>query len=394
MAYAQIKKSSIVTPMNNALSLFTTHVETVAELKELYRASEARAARMRLLSVIGRELALSDARTISECVLLCAHKIAHFLGYAHASVHYDAQENGLFIPFPSQPLDTPDEIRGDHLGTVVINTIKTLLDISDEEDRETVKMGLELMGMALYRISLDAKQVELLAKLQQREQSLEYLVGRLFSAQEDERRNLSHELHDGAAQTATALMRMLEGGTASSSEVLSQNDRLRCAQIARDLVKELRAIIGGLRPTLLDDLGFEAALRALSEGLEEAGYTVNLTINVVDFDWTLPVETALFRITQEAITNIRTHAGGPCRVDISLKTHLEHKADYKTLVLEVRDYGQGVTKKQHSAQRRNRGRHIGRDVMRERSSAIGGKFEWQALDNGVLLRVTLLSDRL
>lgn len=325
-------------------------VETVAELRELYRAAEARAARLRLLSTTGRQLAMAEAVTIEPIMQGCADRIAYFLGQRGGAVLAPGAA-GLPIPAPGS--------EGRILAILAIEGLAGLEDISDPEDREAVRLQLEMMGATIDRITRERE-------LQEREARLEFVVGRLFSAQEEERRRVSHELHDGVAQTATALARLLEGADSAAS-------RPKLAGIARDLVGELRAVIRGLRPTILDDLGLEAGLRALADALEAEGYRVDVTISSDVAQWPGHIETALYRVAQEALSNIRKHAGGPCAVTLELSARREAAAPF----LRIADQGQGA-RAGGSADRL----HFGVDVMRERMASIGGALEWRAAPGG------------
>jgi len=325
-------------------------VETVAELRELYRAAEARAARLRLLSTNGRQLAMAEAGTLDAILQACADRIGYFLGRRGGAVH-GGSAAGLPIPAPGSD--------GGIVGTLAIEGLNLLDDVVDAEDREAVRLQLEMIGATIDRI---ARQRE----LQEREARLEFVVGRLFSAQEEERRRVSHELHDGVAQTATALARLLEGteGTA---------DRTKLAGIARELVGELRSVIRGLRPTVLDDLGLEAALRALIEALEADGYTVQISIASEVARWPSHIETALYRVTQEALSNVRKHAGGPCQVTLELAARQTDERPF----LRITDHGHGL----RDGEVPDRS-HFGIEVMRERMVAIGRALDWQAPPQG------------
>lgn len=358
--------------MESASPLLTTQIETVAELRELYRAAEARAARLRLLSQAGGELALAEMTTVETVLQTCAGRLAHFLGRGRASI---AQQGpGLALRAPGQSEGTATA----PFAFVIIDGFADLSDIPDGEDREAVRLVLELMGATASRIEREAERGRLTATLREREQRLEYVVGRLFTAQEDERRRLSHELHDGVAQTATALVRLLEGGTDRAQEPVAGPQRARLAQIARELVQEIRAIIGGLRPTLLDDLGLRAALRYLAESLETDGYTVTFDVPKGAMPLPSAVETALFRVAQEAVSNIRKHAGGPCPVTLSLS------ADAPAgITLRISDGGRGLSHAEPTGTQAQQGMHVGREVMHERMLAIGGHLLWEAGPEGV-----------
>lgn len=325
-------------------------VETVAELRELYRAAEARAARLRLLSTNGRQLAMAEAATIEAILQGCADRLGYFLGQRGGAVQ-PADNAGLPIPAPGND--------GGTLAVLALEGLSRLEDITDSEDREAVRLQLEMLGATIDRINRARE-------LHEREARLEFVVGRLFSAQEEERRRVSHELHDGVAQTATALARLLEGAEGIA-------DRPKLAAIARDLVGELRGVIRGLRPTVLDDLGLESGLRALAETLEAEGFTIQVAIASEVARWPTQIETALYRVAQEALSNVRKHAGGPCAVSLELSVR---RGDTQPF-LRIADQGQGRTAGEDANTL-----HFGIDVMRERMVSIGGTLDWQAPDKG------------
>lgn len=341
-------------------------LDRVADLRELYRAAEARAARMRLLSNVGKALSEARPETLAATLDQCAERLAFFLGAKAAVLRIGGQGSGVPIRAPGQ--DAP-------LAHVAIEGIARAEDIADPEDRETFRLYLELIGSAIDRDRRDAERQQLVEALQDREKRLEMLVERLFSAQESERLRVSQELHDGVAQTATALARVLEGAGPDAPDIPA-SERAQLAGIARGLVRELRAVIGGLRPTLLDDLGLEAAIRALAEGLEEEGYRVALTLAGAPDRLAHTLETALFRVAQEAIANIRKHAGGPCAVRIELVLDSSGAERF----LRIADSGRGPAAA--IAPRVDGGEHIGIGVMTERMAAVGGRLDWRAGPHG------------
>lgn len=353
-------------------------LETVAELRELYRAAEARSARMRLLSACGQDLAAAEPETIANRLQQSGDRLAFFLGSKAARVTEGNSGQGLVImaPAPQRRI----------VARIAIDGIASIEDIADVEDRGAVAMHLDLMGATIDRIERERERGALLAALRERERRLGGMVGKMFTAQEDERRRVSQDLHDGVAQTATALVRLLEGAGTSATEPIPSSDRRRLAGIARELVQELRAVIGGLRPTLLDDLGLHAALQSLAEGLERETYRVSLRLEDQSPRFAPHVETALFRVAQEALTNIRKHAGGPCAVAIELTRQVDEGA----LVLRIRDHGCGPVNREASAGNWPPGRHVGLDVMRERMTAIGGDLDWRVAPEGSVTVTTRL----
>ena len=347
-----------------------SEIETIAELRELYRAAEARAARLRLLSSSGREMAKTGSDGVDDVLTHVAAQLAYFLGHTRAEISFDPDGPGMPIPAPGNDAHI--------VGRLHIHGLSSLEDISDEEDRDAYRMHIEMIGATIDRINRERERTKLLSALHERELHLEYLVGQIFSAQEEERRRVSHDLHDGVAQTATALVRMLEGVSSRPAADIPAASRIRLTSIARDIVHELRAVIAGLRPTLLDDLGLDTAIRALAEALSNDGFEVVLNIETPSVPFSGQIETALFRVAQEAVTNIRKHAGTGCRVELELRLPPCESSPY----LRVEDFGKGSDRALDESRLAQGGRHFGIDVMKERMAAVGGELLWNAKPNG------------
>ncbi|ALA60287.1 PAS domain-containing sensor histidine kinase [Nitrospira moscoviensis] len=138
----------------------------------------------------------------------------------------------------------------------------------------------------------------------------ERLVGKIMVAQEDERRRIARDLHDGIGQTLTSLavgLRSLEEARAME-EAAPQAKTLR--RIAAEAVDEVRRIARGLRPSVLDDLGLAEAVRQYAREYRRAhGIAADVHVDGLAAD-RLPsaVETTLYRIIQEALTNAARHA--------------------------------------------------------------------------------------
>ena len=246
----------------------------MADLRDLYRASEARAARLRLLSTIGQALGVAAPATMDAALHRCVQDIAFFLGQPHGRLSLTQEEAGeQLIPVhaPGKPQQA--------VAWLEVPGVPALDAIGDPEDRDACRLCLNLLGATIDRFAREAERDALLAALCDREQRLEALVSRIFSAQEEERRRVSHELHDGVAQTMTALVRMIEGGGRQAQTGMSRQERERLVKIGRGLLRDLRAVIGGLRPPLLDDLGLAAALQTLADGLTAEGYAVTLDVD-------------------------------------------------------------------------------------------------------------------
>ncbi|MBI1291974.1 histidine kinase, partial [bacterium] len=297
---------------------------SVGELRALYRDAEARAARLRLLIEAGRDLSAADHDTLEPLLSAAARRAALFAGLTEGEAHLGHDAPGLDLIAPGR---APRRVGGLLLSRE--NGAPTVLD---QEDTEALAMLRQLMAAAIDRVSRDTERERLLALLRERERRLENVIARLFSVQEEERRRVSRELHDGVAQTAGALFRQLEAHTTGAGH----DTMIRLSAMAQGLVRELRSAIADLRPTALDDLGLFAAVASLADGLAQEGFDVDLRTTGPQ-RWPPVLETAFFRVAQEAIANVRQHAGGPCRVSVRACGEPESGV----WMLSVRDWGKG-----------------------------------------------------
>ncbi len=181
----------------------------------------------------------------------------------------------------------------------------------------------------------------------------------VVAAQEEERRRLAQDLHDGPLQTLVHVARQVEGadkGVGSQSEVHAT---------VLDLVDELRRIARGLRPSVLDDLGLVAAVQRLLGDVEErSAVTATLGTTGTERRLTAPVELALFRVAQEAVSNAERHAE---------PTHIAVGISFETseVRLLVSDDGRGFDPARAEAERRPGA--LGLSGMRERLLLTGGR---------------------
>ncbi len=161
------------------------------------------------------------------------------------------------------------------------------------------------------------------------------LARAVWKVQEDERRRMARELHDGIGQTLTALKNQLERlelGAAGEPELRAR--LAEAVEIAARALQETRELSRLLRPPVLDDLGLLPALRSLGRALERGGLRVELHASGLDERLDPDLETLVFRIAQEALTNVLKHA----QVEDAL---LEVERSRGTLRLRVSDRGRG-----------------------------------------------------
>lgn len=156
-----------------------------------------------------------------------------------------------------------------------------------------------------------AENIRLYQELQQKEALRSELLRKVIGVQEEERRRIARELHDETSQALTALILSLETASrAAPSGPAEVAARLREADsVARGLLENVHRLIFDLRPSVLDDLGLVAAVRWYAQSrLEPLGARVHLETEGSERRLPSQIETAVFRVTQEALTNIARHA--------------------------------------------------------------------------------------
>lgn len=206
----------------------------------------------------------------------------------------------------------------------------------------------------------------------------------LFSAIEAERRHTAYELHDGIGQKLSLLISGMRSANPSHSTI-EQSARLdELGKLAQSALKEVRRIAMGLRPSLLDDLGLAIAVEKIVQDCRDLT-AVQISLRTSSLGTTrLPddVETAAFRIFQEAIANVIRH---------SEAAHAIVELNYQGSALElvVEDDGRGFDPKKGRMEPAEGG-HMGLIGIRERVALLGGSF---ALDTapgkGCRIRVAL-----
>ncbi|MDQ0085967.1 MULTISPECIES: cache domain-containing protein [Variovorax] len=199
------------------------------------------------------------------------------------------------------------------------------------------------------------------------EAKLRLLARRVVQSQEEERGHLARELHDGTSQTLVSAKLLIESAVESLDRQRQPTPPALAKALQRlnDSLIEVRRISHRLRPALLDTLGLPAALeRLVDEFREEGGVDASMMMGGESFELQPEVKTALFRLTQEALTNVRKHANAQ-HVNIAL-----HFDEEEGVRLEVSDDGTGFDIQAVQLDPR---RGIGLRNMRERMEAIGGR---------------------
>jgi signal transduction histidine kinase len=235
-------------------------------------------------------------------------------------------------------------------------------------------------------------QDELESLVEKRTLALRKLSARLMRVQDEERRRIARELHDGLGQWLAAAqinvdMELARGACEGSATLQETRDLIDHA------VSSIRTMSYLLHPPLLDEAGFDSAAHWFIEGLaRRSGIHIK-----VDF-WHLeaetsaaaknsrmpdPVELALFRALQEGLTNVHRHSASP-------KAEVRFQRSSERALLEIQDFGCGLPQQvMDRFQRTGTGSGVGLAGIRERIKELGGDFTILSDSTGTLLRATV-----
>jgi len=217
------------------------------------------------------------------------------------------------------------------------------------------------------------------------EETLRALSGRLLHLQDEERRRLARELHDSAGQLLAALsMNLTPLESESARNTASATHAIRQSlDLVNQLSRELRTISHLLHPPLLDEVGLSSALRLYLEGFTERS-KIKVEFECPEDFGRLPqdLETAVFRVVQECLTNIHRHSGSPvAKVLLSRSDHQVH--------LKVEDQGRGISAEKRKAMDTDGMPGVGIRGMRERIRQLGGTLEISSNGQGTVVVATL-----
>lgn len=217
---------------------------------------------------------------------------------------------------------------------------------------------------------ISSENARLLARLAHGERRLRLVSRGVLRLQEAERGRISRELHDSVGQSLTALkmqLELLEGEAARDSASL-QARLAELKGLADRALQEVRQLSRLLRPQMLDDLGLLATLRWLARTVhQQSGIDVRLAVSGVEERLDPDLETLLFRVVQEALTNTVKHARAA-----TAEVDLRRQGD--RLVLRIQDHGTGFDVARF-LEGREEDPGFGLRGMRDRVHLFGGAFE-------------------
>jgi signal transduction histidine kinase/HAMP domain-containing protein len=253
----------------------------------------------------------------------------------------------------------PLTIKGCKLGSMCVGT---------QQIQEFGEIEQEMLHAIGNQIAVAIDNARLYAELQKKEQVRKELFRKAINAQEQERKRIARDLHDDTSQALTALMFAAEEGLEidNEEEIKSQLDYMH--RLSKQTLEGIHKLLFDLRPSMLDHLGLMPAIRSFAKSrLEPQGVQVDIREPDKTCRLLSEVETALFRVVQEAITNITKHAGAR-HVKISCKM-TEGLA-----CIDICDDGIGFSPNEVTLSPET-GHGLGLLGMNERLEIVGGKLE-------------------
>src|ERR1700758_1026357 len=224
--------------------------------------------------------------------------------------------------------------------------------------------------------------VELERLVNSRTAELRRLSGRLMTMQDEERRRIAREIHDGLGQELAAAKMILDGILAKDSSPQIRQASVEASQLVERAIQQVRTISHLLHPPLLDEVGLVSALRWFLEGLtERSGIKIRLDVNPPNLGrLKSELETAIFRIVQEALTNMFRHSG-------ARNGSVTLLGKDGSIAVTVRDGGKGIEEQVVPLRPESVGVGIG--GMRQRVTELGGILRLANAHPGTIVEVVI-----
>src|ERR1700686_540851 len=229
--------------------------------------------------------------------------------------------------------------------------------------------------------TLRRTKVELESTIEQRASVLSHLSARLLSLQDVERRRIARELHDSLGQYLVGLKLNMDLVRQSPTR---QDLWSEIGELMQRCIAEVGRLSYLLHPPTMDAAGFVSAARWFVEGFSQRS-GVKVTLDAPDNLGRLPdpIELALFRVLQEALTNVHRHSGASEAYVVILQ-------DSNRVVLEVKDNGRGMPIDiLQQFDETGAGTGVGLGGIRERARELGGKLTLEATSKGTLLKIAV-----
>jgi len=265
-------------------------------------------------------------------------------------------------------LETEDIFSVGFFPLVVNSVLRGRLIVGYRQPHKFAEREVRVLVSMAEKVSIALSSGELYEDLLKREKELELLSGARVQAQEEERRRISREIHDGLGQLLTAIKLNLE---ILEDSIPGQDDAgkriIEVKQLLDSVLKEAREISYNLMPSVLDDFGLGPGLQSLCEQFSKrTGLKVSFHEHGLKERLAPDVEIGLYRIVQEALNNVAKHAEAR-EVDVQLVRHTNR------LRMTIEDDGKGM-EAGLPARRPTGSGGTGLVSMRERAASFSGSF--------------------
>jgi signal transduction histidine kinase len=291
--------------------------------------------------------------------------LATLLGVLGAWLWFIAPVHSLAVPQDSQLT-----------GIFVFLLAASAIVVIGEIHRRSKQALLE------FQQDLEMRVQERTAELDTANQSLGDLTGRLLHLQDEERRRIARELHDSVGQSLAALAMNLSSLAGDIDRIAKAAGTVSdSATLVSEMTTDIRTISYLLHPPLLDEAGLASALRWYIQGFTERS-KIHVDLDLADDFTRLPrdVETAIFRLVQECLTNVHRHSGSAVA-----KIRVVRSAE--EVRIEVQDQGKGIPVERQSELSSGGVSGVGIRGMRERLRQLGGSLEIGSEGAGLGTRV-------
>jgi signal transduction histidine kinase len=338
--------------LDQAIEVMQAEAGSIMILEESSGELQVRAARgARAAEVFGRSVKLGEG--IAGWVALYGQPLLLVDGVPDTRFHTICKRDDV-----RDALCVPLQAEGTVEGVLSLNNRQGPGPFNEEDLRLLTALG--------NHVTLAIRNASLYEQTTRQRRTMERLLSKLVWAQEEERKKVSLEIHDGPAQTLYAALFRLQ-----TYQALLGSDPEHAAQeldgavgSIRDTLQEIRRLIFDLRPMSLDEIGLVPALRQYAEKLSSRhAIRIEVKTRGPERRFAVSLETALYRIVQEALTNTWKHAR-------ATKASVTVTFDARRCNIQIADDGVGFDLASVGAN--GQGEHLGIVGIRERAEMIGG----------------------
>jgi len=380
-----------VVPQLSSAGEVTNILLSLTDLSEQRRATEALRESEERFRTLVRDLHVGVILTGPDAAFEFANQAAinMFNIAGEQIIGRRAQDFGI-IPIDDQGREIP---LADRPVPTVLRTKRPVRQATMGWRRPGNPELLWIFGNAIPQFNPDGSILRVIATftditdLKNAERAIHQLSTELLKLQDEERRRIGRELHDGMAQTVLAVNLSLAQLRHSAQPLNEASNRAleKARELLQQMSREIRTLSYLLHPPLLDDLGLVSALKEYVNGFSERS-GIETSLELVSSFRRLPqiAETAFFRITQESLANIQRHSG-------SKRAHVMLREDPECVILEITDFGSGMIVPTNGAPHRGQPRlGVGIPGMRERMAQLGGSLEIDSSPTGTTVRAKIL----